>query len=84
MNFQTGKVIWSVDGFKAGSITLVNQHLLLIQRESGELVMAETLPKYKPIATAKVLPAVVRSFPAIAAGRYYVRNEKTLVCLNLK
>ena len=39
---------------------------------------------YKPIATAQILPAVVRSFPAIATGRYYVRNEKTLVCLNLK
>ena len=55
---------WNVDGFKAGSITLAGDKLL-IQREGGELVLAAASPDaYKPIATAKVLPAVVRSFPA--------------------
>ena len=57
---------------------------LLIQREGGELVLAEaTAAEYKVISTAKVLPGTVRSYPAIANGRYYVRNEKTLICLNL-
>jgi hypothetical protein len=27
---------------------------------------------------------VIRSYPAVANGKLYVRNEKTLVCLNLK
>ena len=36
---------------------------------------APALETLASIATAQILPAVVRSFPAIAAGRYYVRNE---------
>jgi len=84
VEFKTGKVRWNVDGFRAGSITLAGDRLL-IQREGGELVLAAASPDaYKAIATAKVLPATVRSYPALADGRYYVRNEKTLVCLNLK
>ena len=84
VEFKTGKVLWSVDGFRAGTITLAGDRLL-IQREGGELVLAEaSAAAYKPISTAKVLPGTVRSYPAIANGRYYVRNEKTLVCLNLK
>ncbi|HTM52209.1 MAG TPA: PQQ-binding-like beta-propeller repeat protein [Bryobacteraceae bacterium] len=84
IEFRTGKVRWSVDGFRAGSITLAGGRLL-IQKEGGELVLAEASPAaYKPISTTKALPPVVRSYPAIAKGRYYVRNGKTLVCLNLK
>ena len=57
----------------------------LILKEGGELVMAPASPaEFKPIATAKILPPVIRSYPAVANGKLYVRNEKTLVCLNLK
>jgi len=84
VEFKTGKVRWNVDGFRAGTIMLAGDRLL-IQREGGELVLAEASPAaYKVISTAKVLPGTVRSHPAIANGRYYVRNEKTLICLNLK
>jgi outer membrane protein assembly factor BamB len=84
IEFKTGKVRWSVDGFRAGSITLAGGRLL-IQKEGGELVLAEASPAaYKPVSTTKALPPVVRSYPAIAKGRYYVRNGKTLICLNLK
>lgn len=84
IEFKTGKVRWNIDGYRAGTITLAGDHLL-IQREGGELVLAAASPaEFKPIATAKPLPGVVRSYPAIANGRMYVRNEKTLVCLNLK
>jgi outer membrane protein assembly factor BamB len=83
VEFKTGKVRWNVDGFRAGSITLAGDRLL-IQREGGELVLAEASPAaYKVISTTKALPGTVRSYPAIANARYYVRNEKTLVCLNL-
>jgi len=58
---------------------------LLIQRVGGEVVLAATSPAaYKVISTATPLSGTVRSYPAIASGRYYVRNEKTLVCLNLR
>jgi outer membrane protein assembly factor BamB len=84
IEFKTGKVRWNVDGFRAGTITLAGDKLL-IMREGGELILAAANPKkFDIISKAQALPATVRSYPAIANGRMYVRNEKTLVCLNLK
>jgi outer membrane protein assembly factor BamB len=79
----TGKVRWSQEQFRAGSILLAGNRLL-IMREGGELVLAEATPDaFKPLARAQVLPAVVRAFPALSDGILYVRNENTLVALDL-
>jgi hypothetical protein len=73
-----------VDGFGAGTVTLAGDKLLIV-RESGELVLAAATPNaFQQISAAKALPPTVRAYPAIANGRIYIRNEKTLVCLNLK
>jgi outer membrane protein assembly factor BamB len=84
IEFKTGKVRWDVDGFGAGTITLAGDKLLIV-REGGELVLAAATPSgFQQISAAKVLAPVVRAYPAIANGRIYIRNEKTLMCLNLK
>ena len=84
VEFKTGKVRWDVDGFGAGTVTLAGDKLVIV-KEGGELVLAAAMPSaLRQISAAKILPPVVRAYPAIANGRIYVRNEKTLVCLNLK
>lgn len=84
VEFQTGKVRWSQDRFGAGSVTLAGNRLLII-RENGEMVLAGASPDgFKPIARAQILPATVRAYPAIADGMVYVRNDDTLVCLDLR
>jgi outer membrane protein assembly factor BamB len=84
IELKTGKVQWNVDGFGAGTVTLAGDRLLLI-RENGELVLAPASPKeFRPIAHAQLLPAIVRSYPALADGRLYVRNERTLACFEVK
>jgi outer membrane protein assembly factor BamB len=84
IELRTGKVRWSLDRFMAGSVMIANERLL-IMRETGELILAEASPDaFKPIARAQILPATVRAFPALADGLLYVRNEQTLVCLDLR
>ncbi len=84
IELKTGKVQWNIDGFGAGTVTLAGDRLLLI-RENGELVLAAASPKeFRPIASAQLLPAVVRSYPALADGKLYVRNERTLACFKVK
>jgi outer membrane protein assembly factor BamB len=84
VEFTTGKVKWSQDQFRAGSITLVGDRLLVI-REGGEMILAPASPQgFTPLARAQILPGVVRPLPAIADGFVYVRNENTLVCLDLR
>ncbi len=84
IELKTGKVQWNVDGFGAGTVTLAGDRLLLI-RENGEIVVAPASPKeFKPLARAQLIPGVVRAYPALADGKLYVRNERTLACFNVK
>jgi hypothetical protein len=81
---KTGKVQWSVDRFHAGTVTLAGDRLL-IMRETGELLLAAATPDaFKPIAKAQILPQTVRAYPALADGFLFVRNDDTLVCLDLR
>ena len=57
----------------------------MIVREGREWVLAAATPcAFQQVSAAKVLAPVVRAYPAIANGRIFVRNEKTLMCLNLR
>jgi len=84
IDFTTGRVLWAVNQFSAGSLTLAGDRLIIV-RESGELVIAPAVPDaFKVLARAQILPATVRALPAIAGGFLYMRNEQTLVCVDLR
>ena len=84
VEMKTGKVRWSVDDFGAGTVTLAGDRLLVL-RESGELQMGPATPDaWRPSAKARLMEGTVRSYPALADGLLYVRNEKTLGCFNLR
>ncbi len=83
IDLASGEVLWSEDGMKAGSVTLVGDRLVLLL-ESGELVLAKaTADKFERTAQAQVLASETRAFLAISAGRVFARDTDTLVCLRL-
>ena len=80
----TGKVLWSEEGFGAGTVTLASDRLLIV-RESGELVVAEASPRaFRVLARVPLLPGTVRAYPALADGVLYLRNETTLAAFDLR
>ena len=84
VDFKSGQVKWSQDKFGAGTVTLAGEQLV-VMREDGELILAPATPAgFKPTARARILPGTVRAYPALDAGRLYVRNDETLVCLDLR
>jgi outer membrane protein assembly factor BamB len=84
IELATGKVMWNVDGFGAGTL-LIAGDLLVITRESGELVIAPASPKaFQPAARAQLMPGIVRAYPALSAGTLFVRNEHTLAAFSLR
>ena len=84
VELRTGKVRWSEERFRAGSITLAGERLLIV-RERGEMILAPASPDgFKPIVRAQVLQGTVRAYPALADGYVYLRNDDTLVCLDLR
>ena len=79
----TGKVRWSESGLRAGTVTLAGDHLFVIT-EGGDLMVAPATPQgFAPVKRVRLLPGVVRSYPALAAGRLYVRNEGTLAAFRI-
>jgi len=89
VELATGKVRWSEDRFRAGTVTLAGDKLLIL-RETGELVIAEASPQaFRPMARAQILPPTLRAHPALADGFLYVRNSDTskhdvLACFDLR
>jgi outer membrane protein assembly factor BamB len=84
VDFKTGKVNWSQDGFGAGTVTLVNDELFVLT-EKGELLRAPaTSESFKPSGRAQILPFQVRAYPAFADGKMYARSKDKLVCVNLR
>jgi outer membrane protein assembly factor BamB len=89
IELNTGAVKWSVDRFRAGTVTLAGDKLLIL-RETGELILAPASPQaFRPLAQAQILPATARATPALADGLLYARNEDTrgndvLICVDLR
>lgn len=84
VDFRTGRVRWSEEKFGAGTVTLAGDQLLVV-REDGELLIAPaTASAFKPTARAKVLEPTVRAYPALDGGFLYVRNDDTLMCVDLR
>ena len=84
VELATGKVMWNVDGFGAGTL-LIAGDTLVIMRESGELAFASASPKaFRLLSRAPLLKGVVRAYPALANGRYFVRNEHQLAAFDLR
>jgi outer membrane protein assembly factor BamB len=83
VELQTGRVLWSEDGFGAGTVTLAGDALLIVH-ERGELVLAEASPDGLRVRSrARLIPGIIRAYPALSDATLYVRNEKTLAAFDV-
>jgi outer membrane protein assembly factor BamB len=84
IEMKTGKVMWSENGFGAGTVMRVGAELLILH-ERGELISAAASPEaFKVKAKAQILGAEVRAYGALADGLYFARDREKLVCLDLR
>lgn len=84
IEWATGKVTWSLDGFGAGSVARSGNQLVLLL-ESGELVVMEASPKApKELARAQVLGTGTRSPFAMGEGILAARDPRQLVVLKIQ
>jgi outer membrane protein assembly factor BamB len=84
VEFKTGKLLWSKEGFGCASLIRADGRVIALT-ESGDLVLIEPSTKeYKETARAPVLGNPCRAPLALANGRLYARDGKTLICWDLK
>jgi outer membrane protein assembly factor BamB len=84
VEWKTGAVKWAEKNFGVASVIAVDGGLLALT-EAGDLVRFDASPDgYKERARATILTKPQRAAPALADGRFFARDGKTLVCVSLK
>jgi outer membrane protein assembly factor BamB len=86
VEFQTGKIKWEKTGLGRGSLVIADGHLILMA-DHGDLVLAKATPDaYTEISRCEILDKDKLSWtvPVLSDGRLFVRNENTLLALDLK
>lgn len=83
VELATGRVLWTEKNFGYGTLLAADGKLLAVKTD-GELVLMRAGPEgVTLLARHRPLPGTLRALPALADGRLYVRNDDTLVCLEL-
>jgi hypothetical protein len=84
VEWKTGAVKWAEKSFGVASVIAVDGGILALT-EAGDLVRFDASPDgYKERARATILGKKQRAAPALADGRLFARDGKTLVCVSLK
>ncbi len=86
VEFATGKVAWTHDGFRVGGGLLLADGKLLHIEDSGQLAVIAAQPDgYRELARATVMDGKSWTMPVLANGRIYCRSSKgALVCLDVR
>ncbi|MGB0578838.1 MAG: PQQ-binding-like beta-propeller repeat protein [Limisphaerales bacterium] len=83
VELETGKVVWSKEGFGPGNCIIADGHILALT-DDGQVVLAEASPKrYRELSRAKVLKGKCWTTPILSNGRIYVRSTKEAACLDI-
>lgn len=85
LDLRTGQVCWTEKGFQKGSLLLVDDYLLVLG-ETGRLVLVEASPADSVEKAGARLLSSNRcwTMPVLAGGKLYVRDERQMVCFDLR
>jgi outer membrane protein assembly factor BamB len=83
LDSQTGERRWRDGRFGHGQL-LLQDDLLVILSETGELALVEATPEqYRRLGGVQALKGRTWNYPALAGGRVYVRNDQEMACYDL-
>ena len=81
---NTSEEQWRQRGFGKGSLLLADGYLIILG-EGGKLALVEAIPnEYKEKARFQLFDDKCWTVPTLAGGRLYLRNQKEIVCLDLR
>ena len=81
---NTSEEQWRQRGFGKGSLLLADGYLIILG-EGGKLALVEAIPsEYKEKARFQLFDDKCWTVPTLAGGKLYLRNQKEMVCLDLR
>jgi outer membrane protein assembly factor BamB len=83
LDLQTGKRLWRAGRYGHGQLLLVGD-LILVQAESGEVLLVRPNPKkLEEVATLSALNDKTWNVPSLAGNLLLVRNEQEAAAFEL-
>lgn len=86
LDIKTGLAVWRHDGVnRGGGLVAVDGMLLVMDGVRGEVILVRMTPKdYQELGRITPLGGESRTAPIISDGYLYIRNRKSLACINLR
>jgi outer membrane protein assembly factor BamB len=79
----TGREVWRERGFGYGTLVAADGKLLAA-KTAGEVVLLRATPAgVETLARCRPLPGTLRALPSLSRGKLYLRDDATLICLDL-
>ena len=79
----TGDVRWRERQASYGTLLAADGKLLSVRTDGTLQLIRADDSGLTVLASARPLAATVRALPALAGGRLYLRNDDTLICLDV-
>jgi outer membrane protein assembly factor BamB len=84
LSLRTGQAIWRERGFMKGTLLRVDDRLIVLG-ERGKLALIDASPKgYHELAKAQPFRDRCWTMPALADGRLFLRDQRQVLCLDLR
>jgi outer membrane protein assembly factor BamB len=86
LDLATGKLLWSRPGFEFPSTMAADGCVFVLEGKSGDLILLDAhTPDYRELGRIRPAPGPnCWTAPIISNGRLLVRNETSLVCVELQ
>lgn len=80
---KTKKIAWSKRGFGYGTMLKADGKLIAVTTTGKLIVFQADTKKYTELGRAQIFDNTTRALPALSDGLLFVRDTKTLKCLDL-
>jgi outer membrane protein assembly factor BamB len=81
---KSGKILWTEESFPVANLIIADGKLVIVT-DNGNLILGAASPKaYRELGRTKLSRSETRALPALANGLLYVRDPKTLKCVDLR
>ncbi|MHC5054054.1 MAG: PQQ-binding-like beta-propeller repeat protein [Planctomycetota bacterium] len=82
---RSGRVVWQQRGFEKGGVCAVDGTLIVCDGKTGDVAMCElSTARYRELGRIKPLGGKSWTAPIVADKKLIVRNQKAMVCLDLR
>ncbi|HUT92988.1 MAG TPA: hypothetical protein VMY37_26085 [Thermoguttaceae bacterium] len=75
--------LWTRPLFGYATLLKAGDKLLILKTDGVLVLAAANVDRYEELARTRIADATTRALPALAAGRLYVRDTRTLTCLDV-